>query len=117
QKVEAVTMKRPLLLSSTALGLFLIAPGGVLGDDPPKRDVKPLFEETRKLVEKYYPKADVTLKDDVIRFEYKTRKFMIHEALLDGSWQEAREQTGPDNGGIMGDIEIRGGRYGGQAAA
>ena len=100
-----------------ALGCCLFASGRAAADDAPKPDLKPLLKEVRKLVEKHYPKGKVSLKDQTIHFEFNTRKFMIHEPLLTGEWQDAHEEVGPQKGGIYGDIELRGGRYGGMAAA
>jgi hypothetical protein len=99
-----------------ALGCLLAGAGRTAADDAPKPDLKPLLEEVRKLVEKHYPKATVTLKDQTIHFEFNTRKFMIHEQLLTGEWQDAHEEPGPQKGGIYGDIELRVGEYGGMAA-
>jgi hypothetical protein len=98
------------------LGCLLAVAGRAAADDAPKPDLKPLLEEVRKLVEKHYPKATVTLKDQTIHFEYNTRKFMIHEPTLTGEWQDAREEPGPQKGGIYADIELRAGEYMGMAA-
>lgn len=95
---------------------LLAVPGIAPADDASKPDLKPLKREVQKLVEKYYPKAKVTLKDDTIWFEFNTRKFMIHEPLLTGEWQDAFEEIGPQKGGIVGSIELRAGEYGGMAA-
>lgn len=87
-------------------------------DDTPKPDLAPLQAQVAKLVDKYYPKAkiEVKLEDGTIGFRHNTRKFMVHEALLTGEFQDAFEQTGPKLGGIMGTLEWREGKYGGQAA-
>ncbi|HYS53472.1 MAG TPA: hypothetical protein VER58_06900 [Thermoanaerobaculia bacterium] len=74
-----------------------------------------LLTAVQKLVNSYYPKAQVTLDGQVIHFESNTRKFMIHEPLLTGEWQDAREETGPQKSGIYGDVELRSGVYAGQA--
>jgi hypothetical protein len=86
-------------------------------EDAPKPDLKPLFAELRKLVVKHYPKAEVNRKDETIHFEFNTRKYMMHEPLLTGEWQDAHEETGPQKGGIYGDIELHAGQYGGMAIA
>jgi hypothetical protein len=98
-----------------ALACLLAVAGRSAADDAPKPDLKPLLEEVRKLVGKHYPKAKVTLKDQAIHFEFNTRQFMIHEPLLTGEWQDAREEPGPQKSGIYGDIELRAGEYGGMA--
>ena len=97
------------------VGFFLGATRSSCGRQCAKPDLKAFHEEVRKLVEKHYPKAKVTLKDQTIHFEFHTRKFMIHEPLLTGEWQDAHEEIGPQKGGIYGDIELRDGDYGGMA--
>ena len=104
-----------LLFVVLALCGLLAVSDHATADDGPKPDLKPLSKDVRVLVEKHYPKAKVTLKDQTIHFEFNTRKFMVHEPLLTGEWQDAWEEIGPQKGGIMGDIELREGRYGGQA--
>jgi hypothetical protein len=84
-------------------------------DDVRQPDLRPFLNEVRTLVLKYYPNAGVTLKDQSIHLEFNTRKFMIHEPLLTGEWQDAHEETGPQKGGIYGDIELRAGEYAGMA--
>ena len=99
-----------------ALCCPLAVAGRTAADAAPKPDLKPLLKEVRKVVEKHYPKATVTLKDQTIHFEFNTRKFMIHEPTLTGEWQDAREEPGPQKGGIYADIELRAGEYMGMAA-
>lgn len=99
-----------------AVCCLLTLAGEAAAQEPRKPDLKPLLEPVRKVVQKYYPKAQVTLKDDTIHFEFNTRKFMIHNPTLTGEWQDAYEEPGPQKGGIHGEIEIRPGEYGGMAA-
>jgi hypothetical protein len=104
------------------LAVALIVAGGFLSmpqgraDEEDKPDLKPLVAKIRELLEKHYPKAEVTLDGDTIRFEFNLRKFMIHEPLLTGEWQDAHEELGPQKGGIFCNIELREGQYGGMAA-
>jgi len=109
-------MRLPPRFVVLALGCLVAAQGRSAADDAPKPDLKPLVGEVRKLVAQYYPKGKVTLQDQTIHFEFNTRKFMIHEPLLTGEWQDAFEEPGPQKGGIYGDIELRAGQYGGMAA-
>lgn len=104
-------MQRIFLASTIAFALVSMG----RADDPSTPDLEPLLKHVRQVVEKYYPKARVSLKDDTISFEFNTRKFMIHEALLTGEWQDAFEEVGPQKGGIHGEIEWRPGQYGGMA--
>jgi len=98
-----------------AAGLFWIAAEPASAEEPAV-DLKPLHAAVQKLVLKHYPKADVTLKDDTIQFQFDTRKFMVHEQTLTGRWQDAFEEVGPQKGGIWGNLEFRPGRYMGMAA-
>ena len=74
-----------------------------------------LFAATRALVLKYYPDAKTELSKQTIHFEVRTRRFMIHEPLRTGEWQDAREIVGPQRGGVVGDMELREGKYPGAA--
>lgn len=103
------------LLTAALAGL--VATSRAPANDAPEPDLKPLLAEVRKLVTKHYPKAEVSLKDRTIYFQFHTRTFLIHEPLLTGEWQDAFETTGPQKGGVCGTLELRAGRYGGQAAA
>jgi len=109
-------MEMRLPFVGLALCCLLGAARRTAADDAPKPDLKPLLKEVRKVVEKHYPKATVTLKDQTIHIEFNTRKFMIHEPLLTGEWQDAHEEPGPQKGGIWCDMELRAGQYGGMAA-
>jgi hypothetical protein len=112
-----MAMSIRLRLTSLALGALFATAGPATADGPPASDLKPLFEEVKKLVHKHYPKAEATLTDGTIYFASNTRKFMIHTALLTGEWQDAHEEVGPQKGGIHATIELRPGQYGGMAAA
>ena len=85
-------------------------------DTAPKIDFKKFTDEIKKLVLKEYPKAKITTEGSLIHFEFKTRKFMIHEPLLTGEWQDAGEEIGPQRGGVFCDMEFLAGKYAAQAA-
>ena len=85
-------------------------------DTAPKIEFKKFAEEVKTLVLKEYPKAKITIEGSLIHFEFNTRKFMIHEPLLTGEWQDAGTQIGPQRGGIYCDMEFLAGKYGAQAA-
>ena len=68
------------------------------------------------LVRKYYPDAKTDLTKRTIHFEAHVRRFMIHEQLKTGEWQDAHEMIGPQRGGVVGNIELRNGKYLGAAA-
>src|SRR5438034_7173328 len=40
----------------------------------------------------------------------------VHEPLKTGEWQDARETIGPQRGGVVGNMELRTGKYLGAAA-
>lgn len=102
-------------LCGMAMVWLLISAGQASADEGVQPDMKPLLTEVQKLVKKYYPDAVVTLKDQTIYFKHNLRKFMIHEPLLSGEWQDAYETFGPQKGGIQGSIQLVSGQYGGQA--
>ena len=99
-----------------ALAVSILA-GGLCGPAAaaPGEDFTPLFDAVRALIEKHYPKAVATAKDTALHFEFNTRKYMIHEPLMTGEWQDAHEETGPQKGGVFGDIAVVRGPYEGQA--
>ena len=41
---------------------------------------------------------------------------IVHEPLKTGEWQDARETIGPQRGGVVGNMELRTGKYLGAAA-
>ena len=105
------------------LGIALILVGAFPGkmaakspEFPESPDLAPLVEKVRALVVKYYPKAVVKLAEEKIHISFNTRKFMVHHPLLDGSFQDAVEMMGPQKGGILAELELRPGMYGGMAA-
>src|SRR3989454_4419809 len=49
--------------------------------------------------------------ETTIHFEARTRRFMVHEPLKTGEWQHARETIGPQRGGVVGNMELRTGKY------
>ena len=77
--------------------------------------LKKFYSEIRRLVLRYYPKASSELLRDTIHFEYDTRAFIVHEPLKTGEWQDPWEERGPKPGGILCDLVLRKGKYGGQA--
>jgi hypothetical protein len=98
-----------------SVACVLIGSGQGRSDDTPKPDLRRFLGEVRKLVEKHYPNGKATLNDQTVHFEFNTRKFMIHEPRLTGEWQDAREEVGPQKGGIYGDITLCAGEYAGMA--
>jgi hypothetical protein len=105
-----------LRLVLLAVSSLLIGAGRTWAEDVPKPDLKSLGAEVRKLVERHYPKAEVTLKDQTIHFEFNTRKFIIHELTRIGDqWLDAREEPGPQPGGVYGHITLEQGEYKGPA--
>lgn len=104
-----------LAIGVLALCISFGAISRVMADENSKLNLKPLEEQIKKLVQKHYPKATFAHVDGEFRFAFNTRKFMMHEALLTGEWQDAFEELGPQKGGIMGDIVLVEGQYGGMA--
>jgi hypothetical protein len=75
-----------------------------------------LYAVTAALVSKYYPDAKMELTRQRIHFEARTRRFMVHEQLKTGEWQDAHETVGPQRGGVVGNMDLRSGKFPGAAA-
>jgi len=74
------------------------------------------WDRVEALVKAYYPKATVSRTAGTFRFSHDTMPFMIHVPLKTGAWQPARETEGPKrHGGILGELEVRQGRWQGAA--
>ena len=97
-------------------GCSLLAQVPLLQADDAPPELNSLLAEVKKLVTEHYPKAEVTLADGKIHFEYNARKFMIHKRTNLGGWQDAFEDLGPNEGGIVGDLKYVAGAYRGMAA-
>lgn len=78
-------------------------------------DFKPLLNTIQTLVEKHFPKAKITQTEHRIHFEFDTRQFKLHDSIDHSEWQEAKEEPGPNAGGIHGDIQVCAGKYVGSA--
>src|SRR5215813_2927722 len=109
-------MNRRAILTGLTATIFVSAISLRLarGDDGPLLDR--LYARTKTLVGKYYPDAKSELMKHTIHFEAHVRRFMVHEQLKTGEWQDAHEVIGPQRGGVVGNLDLRGGRYLGAAA-
>lgn len=95
-----------------AAGLFWLLSAAATAEERNPPDLRELRAALEKLVTRHYPKAEVTLKGDTIKFQYDTRTFMVHETTLDGRrWQDPFEEIGPQPRGIWASLEFRPGRY------
>ncbi len=82
--------------ASFGAAAFLVLSSAVLSaTDKKEPDIAGFVPEVRMLVERHYPDRKFTLGDGVIKLEFKTRTFQIHEPQLNGEWQDACEQVGP----------------------
>ncbi|MBV8878881.1 MAG: hypothetical protein JO332_02845 [Planctomycetaceae bacterium] len=104
-----MTLTQAMLVALVTVGL------GATAAAAPGKDLSPFFDAVRALVEKHYPKAAVTAKAARLTFEFNTRKYMVHEPLKTGEWQDAHEELGPQKGGVVGEIDVVPGRYEGAA--
>ncbi len=82
------------------------------GDDPQLRQ---FYRDVRMVVLRHYPKASTNQLDGKFHAEHDTRIFMIHHPTLLGDWQDAREERGPKRGGMMCQVQVQDGPYGGMA--
>jgi hypothetical protein len=107
--------RRVFVAGMVATAFVPTARVGRAGGSAEDRLLERLFAATKALVLKYYPDAQTELTGHTIHFEVRTRRFMIHEPLRTGDWQDAREIVGPQRGGVIGNMELRSGKYPGAA--
>src|SRR5262249_47102325 len=100
----------------TAMASMIAGIGLARASDEDRR-LDRLYKMTTTLVLKYYPDAKTEFKQHTIHFEARARPFMVHEQLKTGEWQDARETIGPQRGGVVGDMELRSGKYLGAAVS
>ncbi|TWU50965.1 hypothetical protein Poly51_42580 [Rubripirellula tenax] len=77
-------------------------------------DLTEFQTQIQTLVSRYYEGCVVKYEDHTLTFGHRTRKFWIHESFLDGGWQDAREEIGPNSDGIYCTIATRSGNVRGQ---
>jgi hypothetical protein len=108
-------MNRRTFIAGVAAFVPVARVGRAHGSDD-VRLVDRLHVQTKALVLKYYPAARTDLAKQTIHFEAHVRRFMVHEQLKTGEWQDAHEVVGPQRGGVVGNMELRSGKYLGAAA-
>ncbi len=84
-------------------------------DSPKLPALTPFYREVRRLAFDYYPKVTSHQLKRKIHFEHNTRVFIVHIPDMSGEWQDPSEQRGPNKGGILCDMELGPGKYGGTA--
>jgi len=60
-----------------------------------------LSEEIIPIIKKYLPNYETETKYGRIYISYNTRQFMVHRPYKTGKWQNAKEDIGPEKGGIV----------------
>ncbi len=108
-------MDRRAFVAAMASMFVRVAGVGLARTSDEDRPLARLYTMTTALVLKYYPDAKTELTQHTIRFEARTRRFMVHEQLKTGEWQDAHETIGPQRGGVVGNMELRPGKYLGAA--
>ena len=112
-------MKRNQILWCVFYWLAFVPTLVVATDDKPLPNLKPLSDKIQILVQKHYPDAKFSFKNNKIHFEFNTMKFHIHGRMMDGEFTEKTfEEIGPQastpqekRGGIIGNIQIRKGAF------
>ncbi len=87
-----------------SLSAFILLPQGFAAETT-SNGIDSIESRLVELLKEYYTKAKVTKEANKIHFEYKVRPFMTGN----------RQEMAPDFAGIMGDIELKPGRYEGKA--
>ncbi len=106
-------------MKTTLLFIFALACmiSSTIAEDtlPQNQTLQPLYKQLGDLFHHYYPNATGHLLGDKIHFEYDTRIFIVHEPSKMGEWQDPWEERGPKTDGILCEIELQHGTYGGAA--
>lgn len=111
---DAFLQTRQALLIGALLMMSSSTPGQSASEAAPSA-VAETYSRVEKILLAYYPNATVKRENGNIQISYKTRKFMMHNRLKTGEWQEAVEQIGPDRSGISCSISAAPGPFMGAA--
>ncbi|WP_020474939.1 hypothetical protein [Zavarzinella formosa] len=95
--------------------MIMLAVGLSMPGTAPVREPADLSVQAANLVKKHFPDATVANEDGAITVEFKCRDFQVHHPRLDGTYQDAFEERGPQPGGFYCRIEWQPGKYGGMA--
>lgn len=68
------------------------------------QDINPkttqLSQKVIALIKQYISDIEIETRHSRIHIYYNTRNFMVHRPYKTGKWQNAREETGPEMGGL-----------------
>jgi hypothetical protein len=81
----------------------------------PRYDLTMLHAELGRVVQRHYPGCTSHVLGEKIYFERDTRIFLVHHPLKTGEWQDPVEERGPKLNGVVVEIVIASGPYGGAA--
>ncbi len=70
-----------------------------------------LFSETEKIVKTYYPRAKFKRSGNKLHFEFKSRIDMVRPPEINGEAQPEKQEVVADWGGVVGDLELKAGKY------
>ena len=91
--------RRTFVTAMTSMLASIAGVDAARADDEDHR-LDRLYSMTTTLVLKYYPDAKTGLRQQTIHFESRTRRFMVHEQLKTGEWQDAYETIGDRSAGV-----------------
>jgi len=80
-------MDRRAFVAAMASMFVRVAGVGLARTSDEDRPLARRYTMTTALVLKYYPDAKTELTQHTIRFEDRTRRFMVHEQLKTGEWR------------------------------
>jgi len=113
-------------LIAAVILLISLLQSAARADEPTAPSLALLAQELEPFIKKHYPQASFAFEENTIHFEFNTRKYLIHSTDMMGGWGDAVEEIGPQapsrnprlklQGGVIGNISIRPGAYGGKAS-
>ena len=102
-----------LVLCACALSQW---PALLCSQEEPDPQLRQFYNDLRMVVLRHYREASTHQLDGKFHAEHDTRIYLIHLPRLTGDVQDASEVRGPKRGGVLCDVLVQNGNYGGMAA-
>ena len=101
----------PAIVNSDQSKQAIVASPQTAESRPANLSCDKLFAETEKLVKIYYPRAKFKRTGNKLHFEFKSRIDLVRPAEKNGEAQPEQQEVVADWGGIVGDLELKPGKY------
>ncbi len=106
-------IRTALILVASTLSMFPNFCSAAEESDPQLRQ---FYNELRQVMIRHYREASTHQLNGRFHAEHNTRIYLIHLPQLVGDVQDPSEVRGPKRGGVLCDVQVYNGNYGGMAA-